>query len=200
MWSRLSSSATSKVNAGARERARTESNRTVMTVSHDEVTRGVHVHLRREFRFVSPSEPEPIRMRPRRAGSSKEPPSTARGGLTEGEALTLDEGDVIDRMEKGEGKAVEEVSNVTRPSVAGVDIPSGSSTGLMDGTKATEECNKAGPPDNEGAMSDETQTTPESKDDPEGAGETRSVENMERVPEEIENDNQKAEMARLDAS
>lgn len=119
--SKLSSAGLSKVNTGsgsAGERARTVRNQTNMTVSHDEATRGVHVHLQREFRFVSPPGPEPAFMRPRRSNTSTER-LTVGDAPTEGEGLSLTEGDVVDQMERGQGKAVEEASKVIQHETEG---------------------------------------------------------------------------------
>lgn len=109
IWSQLSSTTTSKVNTEIGGRSlRAARNRTVMTVSHDEGTQGVHVQLRREFRFVSPPAPEtPVFAHPRRIGQLIEP-IEIRDAPTEDEARAMDQdGRLVTREEKGKGKAVE---------------------------------------------------------------------------------------------
>ncbi|KAJ4388983.1 hypothetical protein N0V93_006445 [Gnomoniopsis smithogilvyi] len=189
IWTRLSSAATSKVNTGTDRSARTVGNKTVMTVSHDQFTRGVHVQLHREFRFVSPPGPEPIFVRPRRTDSSPEPGTAEDASRGEEEASAIYEGDVVDRMEKGEGKAVEQISNMIHPNTGDGATRRGHPEDQIDKGKAIHESNEPGHLDSEGAVSSRTEIIVESKE-PEDASTNPIVKSMEQMPEKVENDTQ----------
>lgn len=139
IWSQLSSTTTSKVNTETGGRSlRAMRNRTVMTVSHDEGTRGVHVQLRREFRFVSPPAPEtPVFAHPRRSDQLIEPVElrdapTARRG--------------VDRIEKGKGKAVEIIASDHHTGTEDMKMSGGNPAVGIEEVKASEEVTDTTPP------------------------------------------------------
>lgn len=177
-WSQLSSTTTSKVNTefGGERSSRTgrrnnnNNSRTVMTVSHDEGTRGVHVQLRRDFGFVSPPAPgpEPLLMQSRQAielGEVKDAP------MDDEDALTVDEGSssLAVRIAKGKGKAVERA--VEEDSGSDIHSETESMTTALewpDGEEPTEEPQEPVQPESEALESERTKTLSESQDHAEG--------------------------------
>lgn len=193
MWSQLSSTTTSKVNTRTSDRpSKTARNRTVMTVSHDEGTQGVHVQLRREFRFVSPPALEqPVFERPRKADQLIEP-GQVRDAQTEDEVLNMGEVSMfVDRMDKGKGKAVEQAvekvgSDIRIHTHAQIMTTAlGSPAERPDKGRATEEAENPArlkSEDLESARRDKA--TEESEDYIEGAIIAPTVRSQEKTPEE----------------
>lgn len=186
-WSQLSSTTTSKVNAetgggGERSSRTVRNNRTVMTVSHDEGTRGVHVQLRREFRFVSPPTPgpEPLLMHSRQQIELAE----VRNAPTEEETLTVgDEGSSLAvRTEKGKGKAVERAVEEL-----GSDIDTDTETMTTalewpDAEKQMEQPKEPAQPKSEALKRERTRTTLESQDYAEGSSTAPPMRNQPEEP------------------
>lgn len=134
-----------------------------MTVVHGEGS--THVHLRREFRFVSPPGPEPYHISPRGADSSIEPGAVS----IDDDAPFADESNAVDRMEKGEGKAIHEVGRVGHPKVERMALVGASTADQFEKDKGNEKFDGPTRPKSVGVTKDGSQIVAESEDEPKAA-------------------------------
>lgn len=197
-----------------------------MTVSHDESTRGVHVQLRREFRFVSPPAPEtPAFVLPRRADQLIESVEL-RDDPTDAESSR------VDRIEKGKGKAVEKIASDHHTKTEDMKMSGGNPAVGIEKAKAAKKVTDITLPINEtittalvnpaerldkGKATEETDSpaqlnsedlesgrrekaTEESQDYIKSASVAPAARSQEKTPEESVNDTQGVESARGVAS
>lgn len=162
----------------------TAGNKTVLTVVQSEGAQGVHVHLRRDFRFVSPPAPAPSPVRLQTVGSLIQP-GTPKDGPDEGEeALPTDGENALGRMEKGKEKAIKDDGEIIQP------VLEGSPADQFEEEKANDKYAYQVQPESEVVSNDGGETIARAGDELDVDTEEPAFQGQGKAPKEYGNDTQ----------